>query len=227
MSRLFITNREIAFINDITKEYVKDIVGQFIYYYPISTLKTQIHPIYEEAVEKIFENPIKLEVLAGQPEWSASANQFGIEQTRKLEVFVQVRDLLDKGFKVEEGDYFIYGDMPYEIMTAIQINNIFGQVDHELGYKLTARLARKDQFDANFFKKQIINNNASFEESQMQKTFEQQRGLPSTDSEESTGDVREIRKRLGDDMAPVALNEGPRKIVVEENNQGNKFYEDD
>ena len=69
MSKLFITSREIAFINDITKEVIKDIIGQYIFYYPISTLKTQIHPIYEEAVDKIFENPIKFEVLAGQPSW--------------------------------------------------------------------------------------------------------------------------------------------------------------
>ena len=34
MSRLFITQREINFISDITKEIIKDVVGQKIYYYP-------------------------------------------------------------------------------------------------------------------------------------------------------------------------------------------------
>ena len=227
MARLFVTNREVQFINDITKEVIKDIIGQYIYYYPISTLKTQVHPIYDEAVEKIFENPIKLEVLAGQPEWEAKSNQFGFEQTRKLELYVQVRDLLDKGFTISEGDYFVYGDMPYEIMTALQINNIYGQVDYEIGYKLSARLARQNEFNPNFYKKKIVDNNPSFEETSVQKTFEQQRGLETNEAEGLTGDVRQLRERLKDDMAPIALDEGPRKIVIDESNKSNKFYEDD
>ena len=43
MARLFITPREINFINDIGKEIVKDVIGQKIYYFPISHIKTQIH----------------------------------------------------------------------------------------------------------------------------------------------------------------------------------------
>lgn len=169
LSRLFVTEREIAFINDITKEFIKDIVGQFIYYYPVSTLKTQVHPIYEEAVEKIFENPIKLEVLAGQPEWETKANQFGQEQTQKIEIYVQARDLLDKGFEVSEGDFFVYGDIPFEIVSALNINNIFGQVEHDVGYKLIGRVARKSEFDADFFKKKLQIHTSNFEDSESQK----------------------------------------------------------
>ena len=58
MSRLFITPREINFINDIGKEIVKDVIGQKIYYFPISEIKSKVHDIYEEAEDKIFENPI-------------------------------------------------------------------------------------------------------------------------------------------------------------------------
>ena len=43
MSRLFITPKEINFINDIAKELVKDIAGQKIYYFPISEIKSKIH----------------------------------------------------------------------------------------------------------------------------------------------------------------------------------------
>ena len=35
MARLFITPRELNFISDITKEIIKDVVGQKVYYYPI------------------------------------------------------------------------------------------------------------------------------------------------------------------------------------------------
>ena len=40
MGRLFITQREINFINDIAKEVVKDVIGQKIYYFPISEIKS-------------------------------------------------------------------------------------------------------------------------------------------------------------------------------------------
>jgi hypothetical protein len=39
MGRLFISQREINFINDIAKEVVKDVIGQKIYYFPISEIK--------------------------------------------------------------------------------------------------------------------------------------------------------------------------------------------
>ena len=68
MGRLFIGEKEQQYIADITKDYVKDIVGQHIIYFPVSILHTQVHEVYDEAVEKIFENPIKLDVLADQPE---------------------------------------------------------------------------------------------------------------------------------------------------------------
>ena len=73
MSRLFITSREIQFINDITKEVVKDVIGQQIIYYPISTMKTQVHPVYEEAIEKIFENPIRC-IVTGKDRKSTRLN---------------------------------------------------------------------------------------------------------------------------------------------------------
>ena len=58
MARLFLTPREINFMNDVAKELVKDVVGQKIYYFPISEVKSRVHDIYEESADKIFENPI-------------------------------------------------------------------------------------------------------------------------------------------------------------------------
>ena len=63
MGRFFITPREINFINDIAKELVKDVVGQKIYYFPISEIKSKVHDIYEESPDKVFENPIEIDCL--------------------------------------------------------------------------------------------------------------------------------------------------------------------
>ena len=88
MARLFIGPREQQFINDITKEYIKDVVGQYIIYYPISILHTKVHAVYEEAIEKVFENPIKIDVLAGQPERSNKFDKFELDEGSKLEFFI-------------------------------------------------------------------------------------------------------------------------------------------
>ena len=36
MSRLFFSKREVDFVSDITKEFMKDIVGESIFYFAIS-----------------------------------------------------------------------------------------------------------------------------------------------------------------------------------------------
>lgn len=214
MSRLFIGPREQQFIADITKEYVKDIVGQYIIYFPVSILHTQVHPVYDEAVEKIFENPLKLDVLAQQPERTNRWDAFGTEGDTSLELYVQSRDLVDKGLSVTGGDYFIYGEEVYEVIGVVDVENIYGQVEYDRGVKVMGNLSRMGQFDIDTFK-DLLSQSKEFSESALQKKFVQQRGLPETE-DGVTNDTRQMRDRLGEDMAPIALGEGPRKVDVEE-----------
>ena len=43
MARLFITPRELNFINDIAKEVIKDVIGQKVYLFQISEIKSKVH----------------------------------------------------------------------------------------------------------------------------------------------------------------------------------------
>lgn len=226
ISRLYITNKEISFINDLTKEFFGDVVGQYIILYPISTMKTNVHPIYDEAIEKIFENPIKLVVLAGQPDWESKYNMFGNEQTNKMEIYVQARYLLDNNIEVEEGDFFVYNDNVFEILSAVKINNIFGQAEYGVGLKIDAKIARKGQIDLNYLKQRIVDDHPEFIKSHTEKVFEQTRGLPTTELEGSTNDSRQLRERLKNDMAEIALGDGPRKISPTEDEKTNTFDHD-
>lgn len=214
MSRLFITSREQNFIHDLTSEFLKDIVGQQITYYPISTMKTQVHPVYEEAIEKIFEHPILLDVLAAQPEWETKWNQFGNEQGAKVELFIQARDLIDKGYNINEGDFFVYDSAVWEILSFVNMNNIFGQVEYTLGYKIGAKLARMGQLDLKIFKEMLAEQNVPFVDNTVTKTWQQQRGLEEN-VEGETLDKRQMRERMGDDMAPIALGEGARIVTLD------------
>lgn len=220
MPRLFVTQREIDFFNDIGKEVVKDIVGQQVIYWPVSTLKTKIHPVYNEAVKKIFENPIRVDALVGQPSWETRMTQFGPEQINKLEVFIQARDLLQKGIEVSEGDFFTYGQEAYEIVSSVNMNNFFGQVEHEIGFKIIGLLAKPGEFDPQRFYRPTEESVAP-----NPTPFEQQRGLPEN-REGPTGDIRDVRERLGEELAPIALGEGPRRVDVDSSQKANYVYDE-
>ena len=64
MSRLFITPREIDFIADVTKEITKDVIGDVIYYYKVREDVSNVHDVYEEAVDKVFDPPVEIDARA-------------------------------------------------------------------------------------------------------------------------------------------------------------------
>jgi len=231
MARLFIGPREQAFIADITKEFTKDCLGTFVLLFPISPLYTQVHPVYDEAIEKIFESPIKLDVLAGsswsetEPSWDG----FGTESNSKIEIYVQCRDLIDKEVQISGGDFFVFGQEVYEIVGTYVPDFIYGQVEYEKARVVVGKLARSGQLDIDTFKR-LLYDSKTFQESQVQKEFIQQRGLEETE-EGFTADKRQMRERLGDDMAPIALGEGPRKVAEDRDDldeaqasRSSKFY---
>ena len=190
MARLFITPREIDFISDLTKEVTKDVIGQKIYYYKIREDLTSVHEVYEEAVEKIFDPPVEIEALVEwQPETIAT-NRFGSEELSTISIFLHARDLLDKDILVEEGDYFSYGELFFEMTSVIADKNLFGQVEHITGYKITGKQAREGQI--NLRPLGPLSEEAD-ETDAVQKEFVQQRGRSENKLGE-TGDVRELQK---------------------------------
>jgi len=189
MSRLFITKREIDFISDVTKEVIKDVVGQKIYYYPVSVVKTKVHDVYEEAINKVFENPIEIDSLVEFSPEEVKTNIFGHEETYKLDVFIHHQDLLDKKIKCREGDYFSYGAVFFEVLTATFIDNIFGQTEHYTGIKLTGKQARKGQISMPALgptSEEYSDDNA------IQEEFVQQRGFATDVDGNPTGDIRSL-----------------------------------
>lgn len=199
----------------MTKEFIKDVAGQVIHYFPVSAIKSSVHSLYNESVQKIFENPIAVPALVGMPEYTSKTTSFGPDIEAKIEVLVQYRDLQDKGIVLSEGDFFTYDDMLYEILTFTNAGkNIFGLAEYNVSWKITARSARINQINV----PNLPDPRLSPEDIQV--TFEQQRGLRVTSDGQDTGDVREMRNRLGVDMAPIALGTGPRTVEPNIGEQG-------
>lgn len=189
MGRLFISEREINFINDITKELIKDVIGQKIYYFSINEIKTNIHDVYEEAVDKIFENPIALECLVKYSPQEIKTNRFGSEEIYSIECYIHERDMIDKGISVVEGDFFSYGSTFFEVIKSPASDTIFGQIEYKSYITITGKQSRKGQFLSKIFgptSERYSDSDA------IQDTFVQQRGYPSN-SQGATGDVRALQ----------------------------------
>ena len=221
MSRFFITPREINFINDIAKELVKDVVGQKIYYFPISEIKSKVHDVYEESPEKIFDSPIEIDCFVKYEAPKTTTDRFGSEKYHSVEVFIQARDLLDKKIEILEGDFFSYGSIFFEVTQSPSADVIFGQIEHGRYISVKAKQSRKGQFISKVFgptSEEYTDANA------VQETFVQQRGQE-TNSEGKTNDVRDLQKN-GVLEAPLT---GPREVSPkgDDTGAGSSFYGDE
>ena len=96
MARLFVTTREIDFINDMSKELIKDVVGQKVYYYRVRPEFTNIHSVYEEAVDKIFDPPIELECRVQYEPNDVRTNKFGAEEYYTINCWFHFRDVNER-----------------------------------------------------------------------------------------------------------------------------------
>lgn len=220
MARLFITPREINFINDIAKELVKDVVGQKIYYFSISEIKSHVHDVYEESPDKIFETPIELECLVKYSPQEIVTNKFGSEEYYTIECYIQVRDLIDKGIDLMEGDFFSYGETFFEIVKAPRSDTIFGQIEHKSFITVTGKQSRKGQFLSKVFGP---TSEWYSDPDAVQETFVQQRGQPENRLGK-TGDVRALQKNGVLDN-PIT---GPAEVspTGDPDNVGSAFYDE-
>jgi hypothetical protein len=220
MARLFITPREINFINDIAKELVKDVVGQKIFYFSISEIKSHVHDVYEESPDKIFETPIELECMVKYSPQEIVTNKFGSEEYYTIECYIQVRDLIDKGIDLMEGDFFSYGETFFEIVKAPRTDTIFGQIEHKSFITVTGKQSRKGQFLSKVFGP---TSEWYSDPDAVQNTFVQQRG-----QEENrlgkTGDLRALQKN-GVLDAPLT---GPAEVSPQgdPDEVGSAFYDE-
>lgn len=213
MSRLFVTQKEINLISDLSKELIKDIVGQRVILYPISEVKSDVHGLYNESPEKIFDNPIEVEALVDSPEQTTRINLFGPEKLQTLEVYIHYRDMMDKKMEISIGDFLQYGGTFFEITAVDKMRQIYGHAEQIDGYKLMCTQARQGQFSAQRL------GPADGPYDAIQKEFVQQRGLPVVD-DKPTGDVRALQE-TGQLDRPI---DGPAKII--ETREGSTFYDE-
>tara|TARA_B100000927_G_scaffold289852_1_gene287303 strand:+ start:338 stop:994 length:657 start_codon:yes stop_codon:yes gene_type:complete len=218
MARLFVGQREVDFFADITKELIKDVAGQKVYYYTIREDLSNIHELYEESPQKVFNPPVEIEAMV---EWQPSevrTTNFGTEHIKTITLYLHHRDLLDRGIVFKEGDYFSYGIYFFEATSIIYDKLVYGQIERVVSIKVNGKQTRMHQIAK---RPQGPTSEEHTDQDAIQTTFEQQRGFPDHDL-----------RRLQEDKVIEKPITGPKKVAPDgthrsTNGVGSSFYGDE
>tara|TARA_B100000035_G_scaffold315416_1_gene335958 strand:+ start:3931 stop:4419 length:489 start_codon:yes stop_codon:yes gene_type:complete len=146
---LFTGKKEKDLVKQVNDELVERVIGQQILYYPISIENTEFHPIYGEAIEKNFLNPIRVHALVEWQGYETETTNLGVDRRSKIVVHFHKRRLTeDQNLFVREGDFVLYGETFYEIVTLNEPKQLFGQIDSLLEISAECVKSREGLFNA-------------------------------------------------------------------------------
>lgn len=147
---LFVGEKERDLIKQVNDELIERVVGQQVLYYPIDLELTNFHPLYGESMNKTFLSPVRVYALV---EWEGLETSWlsnvGIDKRSSITVNFHKRRLTDdQDLFVRVGDFVLYGDIHYEIVSLNEPRQLFGQIDHRFEIAATCIRAREGLFDA-------------------------------------------------------------------------------
>jgi len=146
---LFVGKKERDLVKQVNDELIERVVGQQIVYYPISVEHTNFHSLYGEAIQKTFLPPVQVYALIMWEGEQTTNTDFGIDRRSSIIIHFHKRRLTeDQDLFVREGDFVLYGDQLYEIVTLNEPKELFGQVDHKMEIEAKCIKAREGTFDA-------------------------------------------------------------------------------
>ena len=146
---MFAGKKEKDLVKQINDEVIERVVGQTILYYPISIEHTEFNPTYGEAIDKTFMSPIRVHALVKYDSQQTTTTNLGIDRIEKISVMFHKRRLSeDQNLFVREGDFVLYGEYYYEILTLEEPKWLYGQVDSRFEIQAKCVRARKGLFDA-------------------------------------------------------------------------------
>lgn len=147
---LFTGAKERDLVKQVNDEIIERVVGQTIAYYPLDIERTKYHEVYGEAIQKTFLPPVAVKALVeyGGIKTEYSKN-IGLDKSQNITVHFHKRRLTeDQNLFVREGDFVLYGDSLYEIVSLEEPKLIYGQIDHKLEISAKCIRAREGLFDA-------------------------------------------------------------------------------
>ena len=130
---LFLGKKERDLVKQINTELEERVIGQQILYYPLDIERSNYHPLYGEAIEKVYLPPVHVYALI---DWEGSAtvtDQFGVDRVQTITAHFHNRRLTeDQNLNVTEGDVISYGNNYFEIVELNEPTEIFGQNEYKM-----------------------------------------------------------------------------------------------
>lgn len=146
---LFLGQKERDLVKQVNDELIERVIGQTVIYYPISREHTNYHPIYGESIKKTFLPPIKVNALVTWEGSSTVTEAFGVDRRTSIVIKFHKRRLNeDQDLLVREGDFVLYGDVFYEIVSLNESKLLFGQIDHKFEVDAKCIRARESIFNS-------------------------------------------------------------------------------
>tara|TARA_R110000787_G_scaffold153296_3_gene267162 strand:- start:176 stop:670 length:495 start_codon:yes stop_codon:yes gene_type:complete len=147
---LFLGEKERNLVKQVNDELIERVIGQQVIYYPIDDSITQYNDLYGEAVEKTFLPPVRVYALVDYQSTETKADTVaGMDKSNTITIYFHKRRLIeDQDLYVREGDFILYGDYYYEIVSTEWSRQLFGQIDHTFEIVATCYYSREGLFDA-------------------------------------------------------------------------------
>jgi hypothetical protein len=147
---LFLGKKERDLVKQVNDELIERVIGQTIAYYPIDIERTNFHDLYGEALTKTFLPPVRVNALVEFDGITTKySSNIGLDKDSSITIHFHKRRLTeDQDLYVREGDFVLYGDILYEIVTLSEPKQLFGQIDHKLEISAKCIRAREGLFDA-------------------------------------------------------------------------------
>ena len=147
---LFVGQKERNLVKQVNDELIERVIGQQVLYYPISLEHTNYHPTYGEAINKTFLPPIRVYALV---EWEGTQTEFmnnvAVDKNASITIHFHKRRLTeDQDLVVRVGDFLLYGDIHFEIVTLGEPRQLFGQIDHRFEISAKCIRSREGLFNA-------------------------------------------------------------------------------
>jgi len=145
---LFLGEKERDLVKQVNDELLERVIGQSILYIPVSVERTNFHPLYGEAVQKSFLPPIRVYALVEFGGIKTKTENYGLDKEHTITInFHQRRLQEDQDTYVREGDFVLYGDTLFEIVSLEDNRQLFGQIEHKFQIIAKCIHARKGLID--------------------------------------------------------------------------------
>ena len=148
MANKFVTTRELALVDSWNKELIQGVVEQELIYWAISVEESAVHDVYDEAIRKAYQRPIRLNARISFSQDETKARGGTLDSTYKMEAYCHAAELADRNLNPREGDFVEFGQVIFEITTVSRPQLVFGQANDKIMVKLTCIPSREGQFKA-------------------------------------------------------------------------------